>query len=104
VRVVGTEAGAVQEPGTRDRIRTFPATFAGGPLVRSCAVEHFVITQVVKYGYAAILVLMVAESACIPIPSEVMNALIAAPAPMSWRQGARANQRGLIVDGRKDDG
>jgi membrane protein DedA with SNARE-associated domain len=34
-------------------------------------VEHFVITQVVKYGYAAILVLMVAESACIPIPSEV---------------------------------
>ncbi len=71
MRVVGTEAGAVQEPGTRDRIRTFPATFAGGPLVRSCAVEHFVITQVVKYGYAAILVLMVAESACIPIPSEV---------------------------------
>jgi hypothetical protein len=39
-----------------------------------------------------------------PIPSEVMNALMAAPAPMSWRQGARANQRSPIVDGRKVDG
>jgi membrane protein DedA with SNARE-associated domain len=34
-------------------------------------VEHFVTDIVLKYGYVAIFVLMVAESACIPIPSEV---------------------------------
>jgi membrane protein DedA with SNARE-associated domain len=32
---------------------------------------NFVVDQVVKFGYAAVFVLMVAESACIPIPSEV---------------------------------
>jgi membrane protein DedA with SNARE-associated domain len=34
-------------------------------------VEHFVTDTVLKYGYVAVFVLMVAESACIPIPSEV---------------------------------
>jgi len=34
-------------------------------------VESFITDFVLKYGYAAIFVLMVAESACIPIPSEV---------------------------------
>lgn len=34
--------------------------------------EHFVTTQIVSHGYLAVLVLMVLESACIPIPSEAI--------------------------------
>jgi membrane protein DedA with SNARE-associated domain len=34
-------------------------------------VEHFIRTAVQDYGYLAVFVLMVLESACIPIPSEV---------------------------------
>jgi len=34
-------------------------------------VTHFVVDNVVRFGYVAVFVLMVAESACIPIPSEV---------------------------------
>jgi membrane protein DedA with SNARE-associated domain len=34
--------------------------------------EHFVITQISHHGYAAVLVLMILESACIPIPSEAI--------------------------------
>ncbi|MDQ6837851.1 MAG: DedA family protein [Actinomycetota bacterium] len=34
--------------------------------------EHFVTTQIVSHGYLAVLVLMILESACIPIPSEVI--------------------------------
>lgn len=34
--------------------------------------EHFVVTQIVHHGYLAIFVLMVLESACIPIPSEAI--------------------------------
>jgi membrane protein DedA with SNARE-associated domain len=34
-------------------------------------VEHFITDTVLRHGYLAIFVLMVAESACIPIPSEV---------------------------------
>jgi membrane protein DedA with SNARE-associated domain len=34
-------------------------------------VEHLITHQVLQYGYLAVFVLMVAESACIPIPSEV---------------------------------
>lgn len=34
-------------------------------------VQHFITNEVVKFGYLAVFVLMVAESACIPIPSEV---------------------------------
>jgi len=34
-------------------------------------VEHFISKAIENYGYAAIFVLMVLESACIPIPSEV---------------------------------
>lgn len=33
--------------------------------------EHWVTTTILDYGYLAIFLLMVAESACIPIPSEV---------------------------------
>ena len=33
--------------------------------------EHFVTDFILKYGYTAVFVLMVLESACIPIPSEV---------------------------------
>ncbi|HEX9342289.1 MAG TPA: DedA family protein [Actinomycetota bacterium] len=33
--------------------------------------EHLITHQVLQYGYLAVFVLMVAESACIPIPSEV---------------------------------
>lgn len=34
--------------------------------------EHFVVDQISQHGYLAIFVLMVLESACIPIPSEVI--------------------------------
>lgn len=43
-----------------------------GPLLRSSdQVEHLIRTAVEDYGYLAVFVLMVLESACIPIPSEV---------------------------------
>jgi membrane protein DedA with SNARE-associated domain len=35
-------------------------------------VDHFITNVIVHYGYLAIFLLMVAESACIPIPSEVI--------------------------------
>ncbi len=34
--------------------------------------EHFIVTQVVHHGYLAVFLLMVIESACIPIPSEAI--------------------------------
>jgi membrane protein DedA with SNARE-associated domain len=52
-------------------------------------VEHFIRTTIESYGYLAIFVLMVLESACVPIPSEVTmlfggaaaNAVFAASLP-----------------------
>jgi len=35
-------------------------------------VEHLIISEVGKYGYLAIFILMILESACIPIPSEAI--------------------------------
>ncbi|MCL2395593.1 MAG: DedA family protein [Acidimicrobiaceae bacterium] len=34
--------------------------------------EHFVVTQIDRHGYLAVLLLMTLESACIPIPSEAI--------------------------------
>jgi membrane protein DedA with SNARE-associated domain len=34
--------------------------------------EHFLVTEISKHGYLAILLLMTLESACIPIPSEAI--------------------------------
>lgn len=34
--------------------------------------EHLVVTEITKHGYLAVFVLMVLESACIPIPSEAV--------------------------------
>lgn len=34
--------------------------------------EHFIVAQISRHGYLAILLLMTIESACIPIPSEVV--------------------------------
>ncbi len=34
--------------------------------------EHFLTTQIVSHGYLAVLVLMILESACIPVPSEAV--------------------------------
>jgi membrane protein DedA with SNARE-associated domain len=34
--------------------------------------EHLVVTQLEHHGYVAVLVLMILESACIPVPSEVV--------------------------------
>jgi membrane protein DedA with SNARE-associated domain len=57
-------------------------------------VQHFIAT----YGYAAIFVLMVAESACIPIPSELImtfgGALAAGAVP-----GTHLNLIGVIIAG-----
>ncbi len=36
------------------------------------AVEHLVVTQISRHGYLAIFLLMVLESACVPIPSEAV--------------------------------
>jgi membrane protein DedA with SNARE-associated domain len=56
--------------------------------------QHFIAT----YGYAAIFVLMVAESACIPIPSELImtfgGALAAGAVP-----GTHLNLIGVIIAG-----
>jgi membrane protein DedA with SNARE-associated domain len=56
--------------------------------------QHFIAT----YGYVAVLVLMVAESACIPIPSELImtfgGALAAGAVP-----GTRLNLAGVIIAG-----
>jgi membrane protein DedA with SNARE-associated domain len=35
------------------------------------AIQGFIVDEIGRYGYAAVFVLMVLESACIPIPSEV---------------------------------
>jgi membrane protein DedA with SNARE-associated domain len=35
-------------------------------------VEHLIVTEISRHGYLAIFVLMVLESACIPIPSEAV--------------------------------
>ena len=43
----------------------------GQDLAYMAVFSHFIIDQVVRFGYLAVFVLMVAESACIPIPSEV---------------------------------
>ncbi|HET7827651.1 MAG TPA: DedA family protein [Candidatus Saccharimonadales bacterium] len=34
--------------------------------------EHFIITQIGRHGYLAVFLLMTLESACIPVPSEVI--------------------------------
>lgn len=34
--------------------------------------EHFIVSEITKHGYLAIFLLMVIESACIPIPSEAI--------------------------------
>jgi membrane protein DedA with SNARE-associated domain len=34
--------------------------------------EHWLTTEILRFGYVAVFLLMVAESACIPIPSEVI--------------------------------
>ncbi len=37
--------------------------------------EHFVVSEIVRHGYLAIFFLMVLESACLPVPSEVVMVL-----------------------------
>ena len=34
--------------------------------------EHFLVTEISHHGYLAIFLLMTLESACIPVPSEVI--------------------------------
>jgi membrane protein DedA with SNARE-associated domain len=57
-------------------------------------VQHFIAT----YGYAAVFLLMVAESACIPVPSELImtfgGALAAGAVP-----GSKLNLVGVIIAG-----
>jgi membrane protein DedA with SNARE-associated domain len=75
--------------------RTCPAARRPrGSIREELAVQHF-ITQ---YGYLAVFLLMLAESACIPIPSEVImlfgGALAAGAVP-----GAHPSLLGIIVAG-----
>jgi membrane protein DedA with SNARE-associated domain len=57
-------------------------------------VQHFIAT----YGYAAVFVLMVAESACIPIPSELIMTFAGALAAGAVA-GTHLNLVGVIVAG-----
>lgn len=56
--------------------------------------QHFITT----YGYAAIFVLMVAESACIPIPSELIMTFAGAVAAGAVA-GAHLSLAGVIIAG-----
>jgi membrane protein DedA with SNARE-associated domain len=50
----------------------FPAGFIGRFAARlKPPVEHFITNFILRHGYEAVFVLMVLESACVPIPSEV---------------------------------
>lgn len=48
-----------------------PGSAGRPPGAPGSRVEHFITDFILKHGYEAIFVLMVLESACIPIPSEV---------------------------------
>jgi membrane protein DedA with SNARE-associated domain len=58
---------------------------------------HFVTTQIVSHGYLAVLVLMILESACIPIPSEVIMLFGGALAGGLTIAGARPNLSVVVV-------
>jgi membrane protein DedA with SNARE-associated domain len=58
---------------------------------------HFVTTQIVSHGYLAVLILMILESACIPIPSEVIMLFGGALAGGLTIAGARPNLNVVVV-------
>ena len=62
--------------------------------------EHFVSTQIADHGYLAVFILMVAEAACIPIPSEAImlfgGALSTAAFVTSFAHGAHQLNVGVV--------
>lgn len=59
--------------------------------------EHLVVTQITRHGYLAVFVLMVLESACIPVPSEAVMLLGGALAAGITVAGADAHLNVVIV-------
>src|SRR5438093_344874 len=71
----------------------------GSRLIRSRAVEHLVRTTIENYGYLAVFVLMVLESACIPIPSEVTMLFGGAAANATFAASVGADHLNFLVVG-----
>ncbi len=65
-----------------------------GPIQEIKAVQHFIAT----YGYLAVFVLMAAESACIPVPSELIM-LFGGALASGAMQGGHPNLTLIIVAG-----
>src|SRR2546421_3638568 len=66
-------------------LRPTPPSPPKGP-----GLENWITTQILDFGYLAIFLLMVAESACIPIPSEVImlfGGALASPAFVATLSG-----------------
>jgi len=62
-------------------------------------VEHLVRTTIENYGYLAVFVLMVLESACIPIPSEVTMLFGGAAANATFAASVGADHLNFLVVG-----
>jgi membrane protein DedA with SNARE-associated domain len=62
-------------------------------------VEHLVRTTIENYGYLAVFVLMVLESACIPIPSEVTMLFGGAAANATFAATVGADHLNFLVVG-----
>jgi len=62
-------------------------------------VEHFIQSAIENYGYLAVFVLMVLESACIPIPSEVTMLLGGAAANATFASSIGADHLNFLVVG-----
>jgi membrane protein DedA with SNARE-associated domain len=63
------------------------------------ALTHFITNTVADYGYVAVFVLMVLESACIPIPSEVTMLFGGALASAGFAGDAQLSLAGVTVAG-----
>jgi membrane protein DedA with SNARE-associated domain len=62
-------------------------------------VEHFIRTAIEDYGYLAVFVLMVLESACIPIPSEVTMLFGGAAANATFAASLQARPLNFLLVG-----
>ena len=61
--------------------------------------EHFIKTAIENYGYLAVFVLMVLESACIPIPSEVTMLFGGAAANATFASSVGADHLNFLLVG-----
>lgn len=61
--------------------------------------EHFIKSAIENYGYLAVFVLMVLESACVPIPSEVTMLFGGAAANATFAASVSADHLNFLVVG-----